>query len=180
MARFALIEHEQLTDATAQAVYNEIKEELGFGIVPNLFKSMAQHPHFLRAKWDEFRGVILEGELPRTLKEMIGVAISQANQSEYALRVHLHGLSALGISEQVLQLLISDFEACPLPRREKSAIHFGLLAATDPKALTTERYDELRAVGLTDAELFEIIATANLFVGVNQYTDAIALEIDAL
>ncbi len=180
MAHFPIVEYEQLSDPTAKAVYDEIKVELGFGIVPNLFKSMAHRPDFLRTKWDEFRGVILEGELPRTLKEMIGVAISQHNDSQYALQVHLHGLSALGISEQVLGLLVSDFEMCPLPQREKSSIRFGLLAATDPKALTPARFDELRTGGLNDAELYEIIATANLFTGVNQYTDAIALEIDAL
>lgn len=111
---------------------------------------------------------------------MVGVAISQANGSDYALKVHLHGLSALGMSEEVLQTLVSDFEACPLPKREKAVIRFGLLAGTKPKELTPEKFDELRELGLDDAEIYEIIATAHLFTGVNQYTDAISLEIDAL
>jgi uncharacterized peroxidase-related enzyme len=180
MAHVSIVEHDALTSDKAKAVYDEIKAELGFGMVPNLFKSMAAHPDFLEANWKKFRGVILHGELPRTLKEMIGVAISQANNSEYALKVHLHGLSALGMSEEVLRTLVSDFEACPLPAREKAVIRFGLLAARQPHALTAESLAELRAHGLDDAEIFEIIATANLFTGVNQYTDAIKLEIDAL
>lgn len=180
MARFAIVEPASVTDTTVKQVYDEITTELGFGIVPNLFKSMASHPGFLKANWDKFRAVVLKGELPRTLKEMIGVAISQHNHSEYALKVHLHGLSALGMSEEVLRTLVSDFEACPLPAREKAAIRFGLLAGTDPHKLTDEHYAELRKFGLTEAEIFEIVATANLFTGVNQYTDAIALEVDAL
>ncbi|MEO8606822.1 MAG: carboxymuconolactone decarboxylase family protein [Chloroflexota bacterium] len=180
MAAFPILEYEALTDAKAKNVYEEIKAELGFGIVPNLFKSMGSHPDFLEANWKQFRGVILKGELPRTLKEMVGVAISQANKSEYALKVHLHGLSALGMSEEVLRTLVADFDACPLPAREKAAIRFGLLAATQPKSLTPEKFTELRALGLDDAEIFEIVATANLFTGVNQYTDAIQLEVDAL
>jgi alkylhydroperoxidase family enzyme len=111
---------------------------------------------------------------------MIGVAISQHNRSEYALRVHLHGLPALGMSEEVLQTLISDFEACPLPGREKEVIRFGLMAGTCPGELRPEHYDRLREHGLSDGEIFEIIATANLFAGVNQYTDAIDLAIDQL
>jgi uncharacterized peroxidase-related enzyme len=111
---------------------------------------------------------------------MIGVAISQSNKSEYALKVHLHGLSALGMSEEVLRTLVSDFEACPLPAREKAVIRFGLLAATQPKQITAEKFAELRALGLDDAEIFEIVATANLFTAVNQYTDAIQLEVDSL
>lgn len=180
MTLVPIVEYAALTDAKAKTVYDEITAELGFGIVPNLFKSMASHPDFLEANWKHFRGVVLKGELPRTLKEMIGVAISQANNSEYALKVHLHGLSALGMSEEVLRTLVSDFEACPLPAREKAAIRFGLLAATQPKSLSAEKFAELRTLGLDDAEIYEIIATANLFTGVNQYTDAIQLEVDAL
>jgi uncharacterized peroxidase-related enzyme len=180
MAQVPLIEAEQLTDPRAQAIYAEISAELGFGIVPNLFKSMATNTDFLENKWQQFRSTVLRGSLPRTLKEMIGVAISQANHSRYALEVHLHGLSALGMSEEVLRLLVSNFEACPLPEREKAAIRFGLLSATNPQSLTANHYEELQALGLDNDEIFEIIATAHLFAGVNQYTDTIGLEIDNL
>lgn len=180
MSRFAIVEENAADHPQVKAVYEEIKAELGFGMVPNLFKSMASHPAFLAANWNKFRGVILQGKLPRTLKEMIGVAISQANDSEYALKVHLHGLSALGISEEVLRLLVADFASCPLPERQKAIISFGLKAATQPHALTDADFSGLRQHGLDDAEIFEIVATANLFTGVNQYTDAINLEIDAL
>lgn len=180
MAYFTLTDYEQVQHPKVKAVYEEIMAELGFGIVPNLFKSMASNPDFLEANWKKFRATILQGDLPRTLKEMIGVAIPQANQSEYALRVHLHGLSALGMSEEVLQTLVADFDACPLPEREKAVIRFGLLAATQPRSLMPEHFQELREMGLDDSEIFEIIATSNLFTQVNQYTDAIALEIDAL
>jgi len=180
MTRFAIIEYEALTDPKAKAVYEQIIAELGFGIVPNLFKSMACSPDFLEANWEKFRGVVLRGQLPRTLKEMIGVAISQKNDSPYALKVHLHGLSALGMSEEVLRALVSDFEACPLPAREKAVIRFGLLAANQPHQLTDQHFEDLRKLGLDDQEIYEIVATANLFTGVNQYTDAIDLQIDSL
>lgn len=180
MSRFPLQDYSALTDPKAKAVYDEIRTELGFGIVPNLFKSMALRPDFLEATWKQFRSTILQGDVPRTLKEMLGVAISQANQSEYALKVHLHGLSALGISEEVLRTLVSDFDNCPLPHREKAVISFGLLAATQPDQLSDVDFQQLRELGLDEAEIFEILATAALFTQVNQYTDAIALEIDAL
>ncbi|MCA1992855.1 MAG: peroxidase-related enzyme [Coleofasciculus sp. S288] len=180
MAYFPIQEYDQISNPKVKAVYEEIRVELGFGIVPNLFKSMAINPDFLEANWKKFRSIILQGSVPRTIKEMIGVAISQANDSQYALQVHLHGLSALGISEEVLQTLVSDFVNCPLPEREKAVINFGLLAATKPHKLTDEHYQHLEELGLDREEIFELIATANLFAEVNQYTDAIALEIDNL
>lgn len=180
MAHFPIVEYDQVTDSKVKAVYEEIRSELGFGIVPNLFKSMAINPDFLEATWKKFRSVILEGDVPRTIKEMIGIAISQANNSQYALQVHLHGLSALGMSEEVLQTLVSDFANCPLPEREKAAISFGLLAGTKPQKLTDADYQKLEELGLEQSEIFEIIAAANLFTQINHYTDAIALEIDRL
>ena len=180
MTRVSLIEENSTHDPIVVAVYEEIKAELGFGIVPNLFKSMATNPGFLRGNWDKFRATVLQGRLPRTLKEMIGVVISQFNQSDYALKVHLHGLSTLGISEEVLHLLTTDFEHCPLPQRQKAIIQFGLRAGTQPKTLIAEDYQYLYDLGLDATEVFEIVATANLFTAVNQYTDAIALDIDAL
>jgi hypothetical protein len=46
--------------------------------------------------------------------------------------------------------------------------------------MTESDYQNLRDLGLDDSEIFEIIATADLFSFVNRYTDSIALEIDAL
>lgn len=180
MTHFPIIEEDQVKDPKAVQVYEAIKAELGFGIVPNLFKSMATNPDFLEANWLKFRSVVLRGRLPRTLKEMIGIAISQANNSEYALKVHLHGLSALGISEEVLHLLVTDFANCPLPQRQKAVIQFGLRAATEPHAISTAEYEQLYALGLDQIEVYEIVATANLFTAVNQYTDSINLQIDSL
>ena len=180
MARFPLVSEDATTDPLVHQVYTEIRQELGFGMVPNIFRSMAIRPTLLQAHWNKFRATILEGYLPRTLKEMIGVLISQANHSEYAMRVHLHGLSALGMSDAVLQALVTDFERCPLPDREKQILRFGLLSATDPLRLTSADVDVLRQHDVQDAEIFEIIATADLFASINTYTDSAAVEIDAL
>jgi len=180
MSRFALVEEADVNDPIVAQVYDEIRRELGFGMVPNLFKSMALRPHILRANWHKFRATVLEGHIPRTLKEMVGVLISQTNGSEYGLRVHLHGLSALGMSEELLQALVQDYEQCPLPEREKQVLRFGLLAATDPLAIEDQDYDRLRGLDMSDEEIFEIVATADLFASVNAYTDAAGVPIDNL
>ena len=180
MTFFPLIEEADVRDSEVAQVYEEIRQQLGFGIVPNIFKSMAIRPALLRVNWDKFRATILTGYLPRTLKEMIGILISQANGSEYALRVHLQGLSALGMSEEVLQMLVHDYQKCPLPEREKAVLRFGLLAATDPLQLDQADYEELRLHALRDEEIFEIVATADLFSSINAYTDSVCVEIDQL
>lgn len=180
MSLFPLISEDDVREPLAVQVYAEIRQELGFGIVPNIFKSMAIRPPILQANWNKFRTTILEGHLPRTLKEMIGVLISQANGSEYAMRVHMHGLSAMGMSETVLQALVQDFQNCPLPEREKAILRFGLLCATDPLRLVEADTQSLRDHDLSDDEIFEVIATADLFAFINAYTDSAKIPIDEL
>src|SRR4051795_11616120 len=89
MAFFPIVAEADARDPEVAKVYDEVRQELGFGIVPNIFKSMAIRPTLLRANWDKFRATILQGYLPRTLKEMVGILISQTNNSEYAMRVHM-------------------------------------------------------------------------------------------
>jgi alkylhydroperoxidase family enzyme len=128
MAHFSLQEYNQATDSKVKAIYDEILTELGFGIVSNLFKSMAINPDVLEANWKKFRATISQGDVPQPLK----------------------------------------------------VIGFGVLAATKPDTLTEVDYQHLQSLGLDQSEIFEIIATANLFTSVNRYTDSIALEIDTL
>jgi len=180
MARFPLVAESEASDLLVVAVYNEIRQELGFGMVPNIFKSMAISPGLLRAHWDKFRATILRGSLPRTIKEMVGVLISRANGSVYACSVHLHGLSVLGVADEVLEMLVADWQNCPLPEREKDILRFGLLAGTDALRLTDADFAILRAHDLSDAEIFEIVATADLFASVNVYTDSADVEVDQL
>lgn len=59
-------------------------------------------------------------------------------------------------------------------------ISFGIKAAVKPHVLTAKDYQRLRELGLDDSEIFEIVATADLFTSINKYTDAVALEVDTL
>ncbi len=47
-SRLPLIDPTTVTDPTVRAVYDEIERELGFGIVPNVFRAMGEQPAVLR------------------------------------------------------------------------------------------------------------------------------------
>lgn len=181
MSRFPLIDPANTTDALAQQTFGEIEQELGFGMVPNIFRSMGTNPPLLTANWRKFRATILHGSLPRSVKEMIGVVVSNANGSEYAKRVHLHSLSVQGVHELWLQQLTAEeLESGTLPDTIAAMVMFARQAASDPLGLTQEHYAALYDAGLNDQEVFEVIATIDLFQSVNAYTDLVAVEVDSL
>lgn len=180
MSRIPMVQEADAADPQVVKVYEEIRSELGFGIVPNLFKAMAGNPAVLTTRWNEFRSIVLQGRLPRTLKEMMGVVISDAHGSQYAKLVHLHGLHVMGTSEDLLDQLVNDFDRCELPARQKELIRFALRSATAPHDVSADDYARLDAVDIDLEERLEVLATAGLFTAVNRFTDSIDLEVDQL
>ena len=57
-------------------------------------------------------------------------------------------------------------------------IHFAVRCATDPASLTAADYDALRAQGITDAELVEIVAMSAFAVYATIVADALKVDID--
>jgi len=181
MARFGLTDPALVIDPLARQTYDEIQRELGFGMVPNIFRSMGSNPPLLTANWQKFKATILQGQLPRTVKEMIGVVVSDIAGSEYAKQVHLHSLSVQGVQALWLRQLTegsSDNEA--LPDTIRAMVAFARKAATSPVEVSEADFDRMIEAGLTEEECFEIIATVDLFKSVNTYTDLMKVEIDQL
>lgn len=181
MHGIALLSPEAVTDRTTARVYAEIERELGFGIVPNLFRAMAANPAVLEANWNLFRGTVLQGGLPRVLKEMIGVVVSTVHDSPYARLVHLHSLGLQGVQEDVLRALTSGkIEGQGLSPTATAALRFAQRAARDPSGVTSDDMDGLAQAGLTTQDVLEVIASIQVFTAVNLFTDVVGVEIDQI
>lgn len=181
MARFPLVDPATATDPLAIETYAEIQRELGFGMVPNIFRSMGSNPALLAANWRKFKATILQGSLPRTVKELVGVVVSDVNRSAYARQVHLHSLSVQGMQQSWLEHAVNgDLLGSDMPDTLKAMVVFARQAARDPHGLRPEQYEALYGAGLNHAEVFEVIATIDLFQSVNAYTDLADVELDAL
>ena len=179
MSRFPLLGPYEVTDPVTKRVYGEIERELGFGIVPNVFRAMGSNPAFLEANWNAFRGTVLQGSLPRLLKEMIGVVVSAVHKSDYARLVHLHSLGVQGVCEDVLRALSAgSVEAEGLSAATTAALRFAKRAAEEPAQLTDPDFDGLAQAGLSPDEVYEVIATIQLFTAVNLFTDMANVEVD--
>jgi len=180
MSRFRIIEEDKATEEVKD-IYKTIRHELSFGFIPNLFKSMAISPTVLRGNWEKVKFTFLSGIVPRTIKEMICIAVSAANRNNYCLKTHLHGLSMMGVDEKILQgLPRGNLDELPLPERTKIIIKFALKVTLEPTAVTDKDFSELRDEGLTEEEILEIVSTANLINLLNIYADLAGVDLDAV
>lgn len=144
-------------------VFAEIREQTGLGLVPAVFRVMAAvGADVLIQNWAAYRHTVLEGLLPRGLKEMAGLVVARAVRCSYGVRLHSEALAHLGISEEVIQSLAEHGDAAYLSLRERAALRFveGYHGTADDLSVHS-----LEALGFSEEEIAEVTDAVLLIEG---------------
>ena len=173
-----LIEEDEATGEVA-AIYEEIKREMMLPEVPNLFKVLAISPAALAIEWATFKAMFEHRSLPQSLAAMISYAIAEQNECQYCSASHELSCRTLGIDEETLNKLIHDLPNLS-PERIRGTIQFALKVARSPKSLVRDDYDALRAEGVSDEELVEIIQLAAMASSGDVMADALKIDVDSM
>ena len=171
-----LIGEDEATGEVA-ALYEEIKREMGFPMVPNFMRALANSPAALRIHWLSYRALLENSSLPQSLAAMILYAIARQNECQYCSASHELACLTLGIDEATLQTLVNDLPHLT-PERIRGTIQFALKVASNAKGLSRGEYDDLRAQGVTDEEIVEIIQLASIGSSGDVLADALKVEVD--
>lgn len=180
MSRF---EHITEVDANPELerLYREIVQS-GFGdrIPYNWFVSQSTRPDILSGTWSLTRNLMLEGELPPIVKQMIVVTVSVQNSCNYCKVVHGQVLSALGVSEQIIESCISDPELKSVQQPHRTILEFAKKIAASPTAVNRQDFDRLLAQGISDPEILEIIALSAYCNFINAWADLSQIPVDRM
>lgn len=161
----------------AQQTFEQIEQELGAGIVPRIFKLLEPQPVLLAHLWGQFRAIVLQGYLPRVIKEMLGLVVATATHCEYVRVVHMHSLTLQGMDQKALEAVIrGEYGAKEISNVARAALQFAALATATRAAYDSSTegqgtWQELRQqtaqaledTGLEEEEKFELVATVALF-----------------
>ena len=89
-------------------IYRDFQLRMGFPAAPNFIKTQGHSLAAARGTWGLVQNVLVGGLLPRTLKEMMFVAISQSRACRYCEAAHLACCRMLGIEPSALEQLVSN------------------------------------------------------------------------
>ena len=169
------------TDASldARAVYEDFYRRMSFPSPPNFIMTQGHSPTVAKGTWGVVQNVLLLGEIPRWMKEMIFVAISNDRGCQYCTAAHVACCRMLGVDPLLLQDLVKDVNAIA-DLRLRDIILFALHCSRNPQNLTAEDFDKLRAHHLKRSEIVEIIGMAALAVYANIIADATAMSPDEM
>jgi alkylhydroperoxidase family enzyme len=159
-----------------KAIYDEGMAVMGLTAVPNWMKVMGNNEFVLKANWEKFRHVVLEGTVPQLLKQLILFSISIKVGNRYCTAAHGH--AALGLDKTLSYedlISLAEGKAYPtLPKSFQVAIEMVTQAALHPKNVAKEDFDfeeRLRDEGFSEQEIDELMAQADFGVMMNMITD---------
>ncbi|MFI7672222.1 carboxymuconolactone decarboxylase family protein [Actinophytocola sp. NPDC049390] len=171
MNRIDLIAPDQITDGRAETLA-EIKN--AFGLVPNMFKAVANSPAALTSMWAQF-GALADGVLGAKLGEQVAVAVADRNRCDYCLSAHtLLGKKAGATAEEMAEAQ-SGRSADP----RTSAVLTLATALVDKRGqIADSDVQAARDAGLSQEEIVETVAHVALNVFTNYINVALGVPVD--
>lgn len=166
-------------DPIVRVVFSEIVEELGFGLVPNVFHAMAPMPEVLDAHWCMVRATLLHGRIGRTLKEMVGLVVSIVNATGYSRSLLLQSLTRQGVDLDLLaSVACGNHRARGLGAKDTAMLDFARAVALREGRITAADHARAEAMGLSREERLEIVAAVQLFTSLDRFAEAAGVPHD--
>jgi uncharacterized peroxidase-related enzyme len=154
-----------------QAYFDKCTEKLGF--VPNVLAAYAFDNSKLEAFVNMYNDLMLAPSgLSKLEREMIAVAVSSANKCYYCLVAHGAAVRALSGDPALGELMVMNYRAARLSKRQRAMLDFAVKLTTEPWAVEEEHRDALRKAGFTDRDIWDIAAVAGFFNMSNRVASA--------
>ncbi|MBT2305039.1 peroxidase-related enzyme [Variovorax paradoxus] len=167
MSRINLVNDAAATDET-KALLSEIHG--AFGATPNMFRAVANSPAALRSMWGSF-GALGGGVVSAQLGEQIAVAIADRNACNYCLAAHTALGRKAGVSAVDMTAAQAGNSSDP---QTAAALRFALKLVDTRGQVGEADVQALRAAGLDDAHIVEILA----HVALNLFTNYVNVALD--
>jgi uncharacterized peroxidase-related enzyme len=152
--------------------------EGNMGFVPNSMLTLGRKPEILRAFAGLTSQVVLEGAVPRQLKQLVAFVASNAAGCRYCQAHTSHTAHAIGVSEQKIAAAL-EFETSDLfDDRERAALRVARDAAFVPNSTTDAQFEDLHRYFDDDA-IVEIVAVISMFGWLNRWNDTLATELES-
>ena len=148
-----------------------------FGHVPNLTRAFSHRPD-VYAAWRQLNGAI-KANMDLRRYELATIAAARRLRSTYCMLAHGSVLMDKFVAPDELAALVSDHHAAGLEPVDVAVMDLADKVAQDATTVTQADVDALRAHGLPDAEIFDVIAAAAARCFFSKVLDGVGAQPDA-
>ena len=151
------------------------EEKLGF--VPNVLKAYAFDNEKLKTFAGMYNDLMLgDSGLTKLEREMIAVVVSSINHCFYCLAAHGAEVRRRANDPALGEVLAANYRAADLNERHRAMCDFAALIAERPDQIDEDDREDLREVGFSDRDIWDISAVASFFCMTNRMASAIDMR----
>jgi uncharacterized peroxidase-related enzyme len=147
---------EQEASGAVKDAYEADRSRLGY--VANYSKVFAQRPS-VYAAWKSLSAAIQESMDPRRY-ELVTLAAARQIRSSYCSLAHGKVLMDRFLEPMTVRDVVLDHRSADLTEVDVAVMDLGAKVADDATSVTQADIDDLRGLGLSDSEIFDIVVTA--------------------
>jgi uncharacterized peroxidase-related enzyme len=152
-------------------------ERAAFGYMPNFTRAFSLRPA-VYAAWRRLNADIKSGMDLRRY-ELATVAAARRLRSSYCTLAHGSVLIDKFLEPEALRAIVSDHRAAGLEPVDVAVMDLADKVADDATSVTQADIDRLRSLGLSDAEIFDVIAAAAARCFFSKLLDGLGTQPDA-
>lgn len=165
-------------DAATGAVAEYYRQQrAAWGFLPNYAGAFSTRPDVAQA-WNALNAAIRDG-MDRRRFELATIAAARALHSTYCTAAHSKFLRDVCGDEQSLVAIAQDPSGAALSEQDRAVYRFAAKVATDAASISRQDVDELREVGLSDAEVADVVFAASARSFFTRVLDGLGAQLDA-
>jgi uncharacterized peroxidase-related enzyme len=157
------------------AMYETDRE--GFGFLPNLTRAFSLRPD-VYAAWRQLNGAI-KASMDLRRYELATIAAARRLRSSYCALAHGSVLLDKFLEPDALKAIVEDHHAAGLDPVDVAVMDLADKVAGDATSVTEDDVERLRALGLTDAEIADVVLAAAARCFFSKALDALGAQPDA-
>jgi uncharacterized peroxidase-related enzyme len=174
VAFIAPIPDDEATGAAAALFESDRAED---GYVANMTRLFARRPAVLEG-WEQLVTAIKDGMDPRRY-ELVTVAAARGLRSSYCMLAHGQILAERFLEPAAVRSIALDHRSAGLDPVDVAIMDLAEKVVGDATSVTQEDVDRLRDLGLTDDEVFDVVAVAAVRCFFSKTLDALGVQPDS-
>jgi uncharacterized peroxidase-related enzyme len=161
--------------APVAQLFAGMRDQLGY--VPNFGRLFAHRPDVYQA-WMQLKDAIA-GSMDFRRYELATLAAACELRSSYCALSHGKILAERFLDAATVRELAADHQAAGLDEVDVAVMDLAAKVAHDTTAITDADIDRLRRLGLSDAEIFDVVLAAAARCFFSKAIDAVGVQADA-
>jgi uncharacterized peroxidase-related enzyme len=157
------------------AIYAELLEKRGK--ISNILKVQSLNPEAMEKHLDLYMTIMFgHSGLSRAEREAVAVVVSATNDCAYCVEHHAGALRHFIDDEETIDMLMMADGLETLEPRLSNIVRHAEKLTSAPGAMTESDLGELRAVGLSDADILDLTLVTSYFNFVNRIAQGLGVE----